>query len=135
MSKVTLTFLPFMNFVSFFNYTISHNTISYNIAPICSKLLLKLVFFFAISRAPRTTTTELGRTVCFDVTMVMMIKFIYTRSRDKILRLYFHFIKPYYSQRKCNGTFLNAVLGSCLLRKEAGILYQIYRWETGVGGC
>ena len=48
-----------------------------------------------------------------------------TRSSDKILRLHFHFVKPYNSQTKGNGTFHNVVLGSCLLRKGAVTLHQI----------
>ena len=50
------------------------------------------------------------------------------RSCDKILRLNLHFVKPYKSQTKLNDTFRNAVLASCLLRKGAGILHQIYRF-------
>ena len=55
-----------------------------------------------------------------------------TRSSDKILRLHFHFVKPYNSQTKRNGIFRNVILGSCLLRKEAGTLHQIY---ICVGEC
>ena len=58
--------------------------------------------------------------------MLLMMKFIKTRSCDKILRLHFHFIKPYNRQTKRNGTFCNLVLGICLLRKGAGTLHQIY---------
>ena len=55
-----------------------------------------------------------------------MKKFIKTRSCDKIVRLHFHFVKPYNSQTKRNGAFRSVVLGSCLLRKGAGTLHQIY---------
>ena len=55
-----------------------------------------------------------------------MMKFIKTMSCDKILRLSFHFVKPYNSKAKRNGTFCNVVLGSCLLRKGAGSLNKIY---------
>ena len=58
--------------------------------------------------------------------MLPMMKFIKTRSCDKILRLYFHFVKPYNNRTKWNSTFRNVVLGSCLLRKGAGTLHQIY---------
>ena len=54
--------------------------------------------------------------------MLLMMKFIKTRSCDKILRLHFHFVKSYNSQKKRNGTFRNVVPGSCLLRKGA-VLY------------
>ena len=94
----------------------------YSFAPICNKLMLKLVFF-AISRVPWTTTTK------HDVTMLLMMKFIKTRSCDKILRLHFHFVKLYNSQTKRNGTFRNVVLGSCSLAKGL-VLYikSIYLW-------
>ena len=49
------------------------------------------------------------------------------------MRLYFHFVKPYDSQTKQNGTFRNVNLGSGLLRKGAGILHQIYRFLGGGG--
>ena len=42
-----------------------------------------------------------------------------TRSSDKILRLHFHFVKPYNSQTKRNGTFRNVVFGE-LFGKERG---------------
>ena len=58
--------------------------------------------------------------------MLFMMKFIKTRSCDKILRLHFHFVKPYNSQTKRNGTFRNVVLESCLLRRGAGTLHEIY---------
>ena len=96
----------------------------YSFALICNKLMLKLVFF-AISRVLWTTTTKL------DVTMLLMMKFIKTRSCDKILRLHFHFVKPYNRQTKRNGTFCNLVLGICLLRKGAGTLHQIYIFMGG----
>ena len=91
----------------------------YSFTPICNKLMLKLIFF-AISRVLWRTTTKL------DVTMLLMMKFIKTRSCNKVLRLHFHFVKPYNRQAKRNGTFRNLVLGSCLLRKGAGTLHQIY---------
>ena len=40
----------------------------------------------------------------------------------------------YNSQTKQNGTFRNVVLGICLLRKETGILHQIYRFVGRGGG-
>ena len=67
--------------------------------------------------------------------MLFIMKFIKTRSCDKILWLHFHFVKPYNSQTKLNGTFRNVVLGSCLFRKGAGTLYQIHNWGGGGGGA
>ena len=58
--------------------------------------------------------------------MLLMMKFIKTRSFDKILRFHFHFVKPYNSQTKRNGTFRNLALGSCLLKKGADTLHQVY---------
>ena len=63
--------------------------------------------------------------------MLLMMKFIKTRSCDKILRLHFHFVKPYNRQTKRNGTFRNLVLGSCLLRKRVPTLHQIYIFVGG----
>ena len=96
----------------------------YSFASICNNLVLKLVFF-------ANWTWKNYKAVCFDVTMLLMMKFIKTRSCDKILRLHFHFVKPYNSQTKRNGTFRNVVLGSCLLRKGAGTLHQIYIFVGG----
>ena len=41
------------------------------------------------------------------------------------------FVKSYNSQTKWNGTFRYVFQGSCLLRKGAGILHQIYRFVGG----
>ena len=96
----------------------------YSFASICNNLVLKLVFF-------ANWTWKNYKAVCFDVTMLLMIKFIKTKLCDKISWFQFHFVNPYNSQTKRNGMFRNVVLGSCFLRKGTGTLHQIYKFAVG----
>ena len=95
----------------------------YSFAPICNKVMSKLAFL-AISEFYEQQQLNLTL-LCYwwwnSSKLGHVTKF----------RLHFHFVKPYNRQTKRNGTFRDLVLGSCLLRKGAGTLHQIYIFVGG----